>query len=476
MGAKKRTKSTGHARSTSSSGRLVPLVSSSSSSSSSSASRLFAQAPINVLYRASTPEPVLVPKRRSERLRQQAVFERSQAVVDVDGGPGPSGLQAFEQLIEPAGPSGIQRVRSRSNENGINPPRVNQDGRISFEFGAVQAQMNGMRLRSGRVKPRSFSRSDGSGSRSSSSLRRGVKRKPSVPDPVAELPYRISHILDQDHVSKETQIQNSWSDSDKSTNIYLHEDEITLHRRPVSQSTDSIRGRVGYKSGVHVWEIKWVQTQRGTHACIGVATRDAPLRRHGYCALVGSNDESWGWDLGRNLLIHNDQNVVPLCYTEEMYQSSNGNTPYPQQPQTQPGVAREPFQVPDRFLMALDMDAGRLGFMSNGVWLGWAFGDFRGKELYPAVSCVWGHCEVTLKYVNYSHSPLSLQQLARRSVRHYLAPASRQVESRLIKKLNIAASLKRYLTVDGLRQVSRYSKTAKRRKLEDDSDSDINQN
>ena len=104
---------------------------------------------------------------------------------------------------------------------GINPPRVNQDGRISFEFGAVQAQMNGMRLRSGRVKPRSFSRSD-SGSRSSSSLRRGVKRKPSVPDPVAELPYRISHILDQDHVSKETQIQNSWSDSDKSTNIYLH--------------------------------------------------------------------------------------------------------------------------------------------------------------------------------------------------------------------------------------------------------------
>ena len=59
-----------------------------------------------------------MPKRRSERLRQQAVFERSQAVVDVDGGPGPSGLQAFEQLIEPAGPSGIQRVRSRSNENG----------------------------------------------------------------------------------------------------------------------------------------------------------------------------------------------------------------------------------------------------------------------------------------------------------------------------------------------------------------------
>ena len=111
-----------------------------------------------------------------------------------------------------------------------------------------------------------------------------------------ELPYRISHILDQDNVTKEIQIQNSWSDRDKSNNIYLHvrhpnnnininndtkDDGITLHRRPVSQSTDSIRGKVGYKSGVHVWEIKWIQTQRGTHACIGVATKDAPLKRIG---------------------------------------------------------------------------------------------------------------------------------------------------------------------------------------------------
>ena len=50
-----------------------------------------------------------------------------------------------------------------------------------------------------------------------------------------------------------------------------------------------------------------------------------------YCALVGSNLESWGWDLGRNLLIHNDQNVVPVCYTNENVQSANGNTPYPMQ-------------------------------------------------------------------------------------------------------------------------------------------------
>ena len=43
-----------------------------------------------------------------------------------------------------------------------------------------------------------------------------------MPDPVAELPYRISHILDQGHVPREIQVENSWSDSDKSANIYLH--------------------------------------------------------------------------------------------------------------------------------------------------------------------------------------------------------------------------------------------------------------
>ena len=38
--------------------------------------------------------------------------------------------------------------------------------------------------------------------------------------------------------------------------------------------------------------------QRGTHAVVGVATKDAPLQCVGYHGIVGSNDKSWGWDLG----------------------------------------------------------------------------------------------------------------------------------------------------------------------------------
>lgn len=28
-----------------------------------------------------------------------------------------------------------------------------------------------------------------------------------------------------------------------------------------------------------MWEIKWISNQRGTHACVGVATRKAPIRK-----------------------------------------------------------------------------------------------------------------------------------------------------------------------------------------------------
>jgi hypothetical protein len=49
----------------------------------------------------------------------------------------------------------------------------------------------------------------------------------------------------------------------------------------VAQSTDSIRGKVGYTEGLHIWEIHWPVRQRGTHAVVGVATREAPLHSPG---------------------------------------------------------------------------------------------------------------------------------------------------------------------------------------------------
>ena len=98
------------------------------------------------------------------------------------------------------------------------------------------------------------------------------------------MPYRVEHLLEMNKVALEEQIKHGWNPNDKSVNIFVKGDNLTLHRRPISQSTDSIRGKVGYRKGIHMWEIKWISNQRGTHACVGVATKRAPIRKVTSCA------------------------------------------------------------------------------------------------------------------------------------------------------------------------------------------------
>lgn len=59
----------------------------------------------------------------------------------------------------------------------------------------------------------------------------------------------------------------------------------------------------------------------------------------------------------------------------------------------------ETFIVPDKFLVVLDMDEGTLSFVVDGQYLGVAFRGLKGRKLYPIVSAVWGHCEITMKYI-----------------------------------------------------------------------------
>lgn len=98
---------------------------------------------------------------------------------------------------------------------------------------------------------------------------------------------------------------HAWNPDDRSLNIYVkEEDKLTFHRHPVAQSTDCIRGRVGYSRGFHVWQLTWPLRQRGTHAVVGVAGAEASLHAAGYSSLIGSGDDSWGWDIGRLKLYH----------------------------------------------------------------------------------------------------------------------------------------------------------------------------
>ena len=45
------------------------------------------------------------------------------------------------------------------------------------------------------------------------------------------------------------------------------------------------------------------------------------------------------------------------------------------------------------------MDEGYLAFATNNQYLGVAFRGLKGLKLYPIVSAVWGHCEVTMRYL-----------------------------------------------------------------------------
>jgi len=194
-------------------------------------------------------------------------------------------------------------------------------------------------------------------------------------------PARLDALLEMPPPSLELMVEHSWSPDDRSLNVFVKDDDkLTFHRHPVAQSTDCIRGKVGYTRGLHVWEIVWNTRQRGTHAVIGVATAEAPLHSQGYQSLVGSNCESWGWDLGRNKLYYDVKNNQTTSYPANL-------------------ASDETFIVPDSFLVVLDMDEGTLSFVVDGQYLGIAFHGLKGKKLYPIVSAVWGHCEITMRYL-----------------------------------------------------------------------------
>ena len=123
----------------------------------------------------------------------------------------------------------------------------------------------------------------------------------------------------------------------------------------------------------------------------------------GYQSLVGSNKQSWGWDLGRGKAYHD-----------------SAHTPYPAQA-AGPPPSEKAMTIPDTFLMILDLNLGTLAFMADGCYLGVAHSGLRGRgPLFPIVSAVWGHCEVSLRYrvgVVSGPGPAPLSEWCRRTVR-----------------------------------------------------------
>ncbi|XP_017774320.1 PREDICTED: protein gustavus isoform X2 [Nicrophorus vespilloides] len=333
-------------------------------------------------------------------------------------------LQRLHPTMETRYKSGVRSstVRSNSCGGGSGGTRAACEVRRAYKAAVVPCK-------TGRRRARGMSM----GQKVSSGVKvvnrdAAAPYKPVIPRELAQdfaRPPRLDMLLDMPPALRETQLKYSWNADDRSLNIFVkEEDKLTFHRHPVAQSTDCIRGKVGFTKGLHAWEVCWSTRQRGTHAVVGVATAEAPLHSVGYQSLVGSTDMSWGWDLGRNKLYHDSKNNVGVTY---------------------PALLKpdETFIVPDRFLVVLDMDEGTLSFVVDGQYLGVAFRGLKGRKLYPIVSAVWGHCEITMKYIGgLDPEPLPLMDLCRRVIRQRLG--KNHLEGK-VTLLALPAALQTYL-------------------------------
>ena len=96
--------------------------------------------------------------------------------------------------------------------------------------------------------------------RSQRDSRREVLESPPTPSQLSvdvDVPQKLAILLDSPSVSTTESLEHSWSPTDKSFNILLKEDDqMIMRRHPIAQSTDCVRGKQGYSSGLHMWAVK----------------------------------------------------------------------------------------------------------------------------------------------------------------------------------------------------------------------------
>ncbi|CAJ1062216.1 SPRY domain-containing SOCS box protein 1 [Xyrichtys novacula] len=209
-----------------------------------------------------------------------------------------------------------------------------------------------------------------------------------------------------------------WSSVHHSPHFLLSSCKRRVIRSPAELSSDGVRAEMGVKSGLHVWEVLWGPNHRGSHAVIGVSTQNCPLQASGYNVLIGGDSRSWGWELKTNQLWHNGQSLGL----------------YPKKRQRGPSEdAETPLHIPERILLVLDSDAGTLGFIIDGTFLGMAFEGLPcGVELFPAVSSVRGGASIQLRYLNgATRDPPALMALCRLSIRQFLGEDRQEQTAKL---------------------------------------------
>lgn len=115
----------------------------------------------------------------------------------------------------------------------------------------------------------------------------------------------------------------AWNDKDRSRNIFIKENCLTLHRNPIAQSTDGVRGKMGFSHGQHYFIIIFHGPNFGSSALVGICTKEAPIQAQGYIPMLGDTKHGWAWDLSKNCLRHSG---VEIKDTSEVENSIKHNT------------------------------------------------------------------------------------------------------------------------------------------------------
>uniref|UniRef100_A0AC35UI58 B30.2/SPRY domain-containing protein n=1 Tax=Rhabditophanes sp. KR3021 TaxID=114890 RepID=A0AC35UI58_9BILA len=218
---------------------------------------------------------------------------------------------------------------------------------------------------------------------------------------------RLEQLMLQGKPNRATIEQHAWNPEDRSLNIYVKEDDpLTLHRQPVAQSTDCIRGKVGYSKGFHVWKIVWPLRQRGTNAVIGVGNSDTQLHSLGYNSLIGWSEDSYGFDIVKLKCFHNAKQSEGWAFPNQINEGEE---------------EIDKSSIPESIYCILDMDEGYMAFATDEKYLGVAFKGLKGQVLYPIVSAVWGHCEISITYMGgLQPEPPRLLAICRKTVRQHI--------------------------------------------------------
>ncbi|PAV86696.1 hypothetical protein WR25_21885 [Diploscapter pachys] len=197
------------------------------------------------------------------------------------------------------------------------------------------------------------------------------------------VPPRLYAVLNGPKPTPEVVVNHGWNANKLSDNVMLI-DPNTMLRGTRAQVTDCVIGKVGFKSGFHVWAIIWPEDMRGTNPVVGVAEKTIVPQMSGYVSMLGLLADSYGWDLRKNEVLHETFSHKVPAVSRRAYPTLFGS---------------KPFEAPKKIYCILDMDEGYLAFATDHSYLGVAFRGLQGKTLYPAVSSVWGNSTIAIHYI-----------------------------------------------------------------------------